>query len=109
MTKLRYTCQATQLPYFTTFLPWWDMRQYLEDYTSGNVTLRRMFLGFVYISYYHLTQAWRIDLVALLGGFTTGFNPCGAAFPTQEGEEPYRAVNPLQRALLICSLANWYE
>jgi hypothetical protein len=57
--ETRYICQATQLPYFTTFLPWWDMRQYLEDYTSGNATLRRMFLGFVYISYYHLTQAWR--------------------------------------------------
>jgi hypothetical protein len=57
--ETRYICQATQLPYFTTFLPWWDIRQYLEDYTSGNVTLRRMFLGFVYISYYHLAQTWR--------------------------------------------------
>jgi hypothetical protein len=40
--ETRYICQATQLPYFTTFLPWWDIRQ-SEDYTSGNITLGRMF------------------------------------------------------------------
>jgi hypothetical protein len=50
----RYICQATQLPYFTTLLPWWDIRQYLEDYTSGNVTLPQMFRGFVYAGYINL-------------------------------------------------------
>ena len=40
---MRYICQATQLPYFTTPLAWWDIRQYVEDYVSGNVTLRRIF------------------------------------------------------------------
>ena len=39
VTNTRYICQATQLPYFTTPLPWWDIRQYFEDYVSGNVTL----------------------------------------------------------------------
>ena len=37
-----YSCQATRLPYFTTPLRWWDIRQYVEDYTSGNVTLGRI-------------------------------------------------------------------
>ena len=32
-----YVCQATQLPYATTDLAWWDVRQYFEDYWSGNV------------------------------------------------------------------------
>ena len=31
----RYVCQATQLPYATTSLNWWDLRQYGEDYTFG--------------------------------------------------------------------------
>ena len=53
----RYVCQATQLPYFTTTLPWWDVRQYLEDYTAGNITLGQMFRGFVYAGYYNLIQS----------------------------------------------------
>jgi hypothetical protein len=32
-----YTCQATKLLHFTTQVPWWDIRQYLEDYSLGNV------------------------------------------------------------------------
>ena len=55
----RYVCQATQLPAFTTLLPWWDVRQYVEDYTSGNLSLRRLFNGFTYLAYYHGAQTWR--------------------------------------------------
>lgn len=50
---IRYVCQATQLPNYTTPLPWWDFRQYVEDFASGNVTFPRIFFGFVYcVSYY---------------------------------------------------------
>ena len=42
-----YSCQATQLPSFTKLLPWWNVRQYIEDYASGNVTLRSILGGFV--------------------------------------------------------------
>jgi hypothetical protein len=52
-----YICQATQLPYFTNDLNWWDLRQYVEDYRSGNVTLKRMLAGLAYVSYYNLSQA----------------------------------------------------
>jgi hypothetical protein len=38
-TPARYRCQATELPNFTTPLKWWDLRQYVEDFTSGNVGL----------------------------------------------------------------------
>jgi hypothetical protein len=55
----RYSCQATELPRFTTPLPWWDLSQYLEDYQSGNITLGRMFCGLVYVCYYYGTMAWR--------------------------------------------------
>src|SRR5262249_23894526 len=32
----KYSCQATELLNFTTPLPWYDVRQYAEDYASGN-------------------------------------------------------------------------
>src|SRR5580704_12087847 len=33
--EFTYVCQATQLPYATKPLEWWDIRQYIEDYASG--------------------------------------------------------------------------
>ena len=54
-----YFCQATRVPYFTSPLPWWDVRQYVEDYTSGNMSLRSLVSGALYQSYNHATQAWR--------------------------------------------------
>ena len=53
----QYVCQATQLPYFTTTLHWWDIRQYWEDYTSGNVTVGRFFRGLIYAGYNNLINA----------------------------------------------------
>src|SRR5262249_25103392 len=34
-----YVCQSTQVAAATEPLAWWDFRQYLEDYPSGNVGL----------------------------------------------------------------------
>jgi hypothetical protein len=56
---IRYSCQATQLPSFTAPLSPWDVRQYIEDLVSGNVSFAALFRGFVYLSYYHLTLAKR--------------------------------------------------
>ena len=53
----QYVCQATQLPYFTTTLHWWDIRQYLEDLTSGNVTVGRFLRGLAYASYNNLINS----------------------------------------------------
>jgi hypothetical protein len=67
-----YVCQATQLPYATTDLPWWEISQYIEDYTSGNNSLWRLFKGLVYSAYYNLSNAgigvgpamrWAYDLL----------------------------------------------
>jgi hypothetical protein len=57
--EMRYTCQATELPSYTTPLRWWDVRQYVEDYRSGNVGLDRIFRGLVYVIYYNSTLARR--------------------------------------------------
>src|SRR5690348_10960771 len=53
----RYVCQATQLPYATNDLAWWDVRQYVEDYRSGNATLWQVFCGAVYFFFYSLSRA----------------------------------------------------
>jgi hypothetical protein len=45
------------LPYATTDLDWWDVRQYVEDYLSGNVGLGRIVNGLIYAIYYNLSQA----------------------------------------------------
>lgn len=53
----RYACQATQLPYATKDLEWWEIGQYVEDYLSGNVGLWRIVCGLLYSSYYNLSEA----------------------------------------------------
>jgi hypothetical protein len=58
-----FVCQATRLPYATTNLEWWDIRQYVEDYTSGNVGLGRIATGFIYMGFRQL-----INLGIGLGG-----------------------------------------
>jgi hypothetical protein len=51
--KPAYVCQATQVPAATEPLPWWEWRQYVEDYRSGNVKLGRMAKSFLYMAYLH--------------------------------------------------------
>lgn len=43
-----YVCQNTQVKFATQPLSSWDVRQYLEDYTSGNVSLSRLAGGLLY-------------------------------------------------------------
>ena len=91
-----YVCQATEIPRATQPLGWWDIRQYWEDYWSGNVGLERIFSGLIYSAYYHLSQAgfglgpamrWVYDKTHRLWGGTLfprtpGFLPDGAPTPS---------------------------
>src|SRR5690349_2363823 len=43
-----YFCQTTEIPQATRDLNWWDLRQYLMDYRTGNVKLGRIFHGALY-------------------------------------------------------------
>jgi hypothetical protein len=90
-----YVCQATRLPYATTDLAWWDIRQYVEDYSSGNVGLWRILCGLVYSIYYNLSQAgiglgrpmrWFYDKAHLLWG--------GSMFPMKFGTIPTNQPTP---------------
>jgi hypothetical protein len=55
-TDVTYICQATMLPEATTFLPWWDLRQYLEDWTSGNASLWQLLCGGIYVCYHEVVN-----------------------------------------------------
>jgi hypothetical protein len=50
-----YVCQATELPWATTPLAWWDPRQYIRELRSGNVLLGT-FIWALAISWYNALQ-----------------------------------------------------
>jgi hypothetical protein len=55
---IRYSCQATELLNYTKPLSWWDIRQYVESFRSGDRTLPQIARGFLYLSYYYGTLAF---------------------------------------------------
>ena len=59
-TEPTYVCQNTQIKFATQPLKWWDIRQYVEDYTSGNVRLSQLAVGLLY-------SAWRTVAEAGVG------------------------------------------
>jgi hypothetical protein len=84
-----YVCQATQLLDYTAPLPWWDLRQYWQDYTSGNASVWRILRGFIYVCYVTATfdsnrfgapTRWLYDRLQTLWG--------GVPFPRRRGELP---------------------
>jgi hypothetical protein len=90
-----YVCQATQVPAATEPLPWWSVRQYMEDFTSGNVGLSRMACGFIYMGYNGLVNAgigagralrWLYDLFQRLRG--------GVPYPRKRGRIPAGTKTP---------------
>jgi hypothetical protein len=90
-----YVCQATQVPYATKPLAWWDLRQYFEDYWSGNVGLGRIFSGLIYSIYYHVSQAG-IGLGPTMRWFYDKFHSvCGGTlFPRRPGLIPEGKPTP---------------
>jgi hypothetical protein len=47
----RFSCQATDLLRASSPLKWWDVRQYLRDLLTGNVSLARFVRGMAFASY----------------------------------------------------------
>lgn len=90
-----YVCQATQVPAATRPLAWWDVRQYIEDYTSGNVGLARMMRGFLYRTVRNLIDLgvgvgppvrWIYDRVQRAWG--------GLPYPGRDGKVPQGERTP---------------
>lgn len=84
-----YVCQATELPYATTKLEWWEISQYIEDYLSGNVGLWAVFCGAVYFLLYTLSVAG-IKLGRPIRWIFDTFHPLwgGTPFPQKKGTIP---------------------
>ena len=91
-----YSCQATELLNYTTPLKWWDARQYVEAYTSGNRTLPQVGRGLWYLLYYYGTLAfsdrwgrparWLYNRVQAITG--------GIPFPRTKGKIPAGQLTP---------------
>ena len=98
--EVRYACQATELPRFTTPLPWWDVRQYCEDYTSGNTSLGRIVRGALYAAYYNGTLAYRDKIGRPSRWFYDAVQSLwrGVPFPRKKGTlaDGTRAINEPQ-------------
>jgi hypothetical protein len=92
-----YSCQATCLPYATSELDWWEAKQYLEDYSSGNIGLWTMLCGGMYFAYYWLTRAG-IGLGRPLRWFYDHFHFLwrGSPFPRRSGTIPDGEPTPVR-------------
>ena len=92
----RYLCQATEVQQASTPLHWWDMRQYVEDYISGNVPLGRLLTGGIYSTYFHLSQAG----IGIGRPMRALYNACrglwgGSRFPRTPGVLPEGSPTPV--------------
>lgn len=52
-----YVCQSTRVHAASTPLPWWDLRQYVEDLRSRNVRLPQMAAGLLFFIYQSLAES----------------------------------------------------
>jgi hypothetical protein len=96
--EITYVCQATRVAAATTHIRWWDIGQYFEDYTSGNVRLSQMVGSFVFEVCHVLATAglgigsavrWLYDLVQRIRG--------GTPYPWRNGMVPKGVPTPTAR------------
>ncbi len=92
---VHYRCQATQMPLCGTALPWWDVRQYWDDYMSGNVSMGQVIRSLLFASYSYLVQLgiglgpplrWMYDRIQDLWG--------GIPYPGRRGIIPLDQPTP---------------
>jgi hypothetical protein len=90
-----YVCQATRLPYASTDLSPFDIRQYLTDLSSGNVGLGQWLRGILYITYQRLINLgigwgallrWLYDRIQGMWG--------GIRYPRRLGKIPMGQPTP---------------
>ena len=93
-----YVCQNSQVAVATHPLRWWDPRQYLEDFTSGNRRVSSMFASFLFFLYHELATAglglgaplrWIYDQFQKLRG--------GVPYPWRIGKIPKGAKTPSEK------------
>ena len=96
-----YACQSTNLHRATLPLKWWDPRQYVEDYTSGNVRLSQMLASWSFFLCSNLAEAglgigsamrWAYDAFQKVSG--------GTPYPARVGKIRKGARTPAARTNL---------
>jgi len=102
-----YMCQNTQIKFATQPLSAWDVRQYIEDYTSGNVRLSQLAAGLLYFLWRTGAEAglgigtamrWIYDVFQrAIGGSPYPLRPFGVP----KGVETPRATLDLQQGELV--------
>ena len=94
-----YSCQATRLSYVTKNLEWWEISQYVEDYTSGNVSLWRVICGFIYFAYVGIMRVVPRGSGLMLRTYDR-FQRFwhGYPFPRRHGSIPHGAPTPVSIA-----------
>ena len=90
-----FVCQATQVAAATVTIKWWDLRQYLEDYRSGNATVFQMFCALVFETYHYLTGLG-LGLGAAMRWLYDTFQKAigGSPYPWRKGKLPRGARTP---------------
>ena len=98
----KYVCQATQLPYASTNLDWWNLSQYVEDYSSGNVGLGTILSGAIYMAAHRLSRAG-IGLGRPIRWFWDKFHPLwgGSPYPRRSGTVPDGVPTPIATLNLV--------
>lgn len=91
----RYVCQSTRLSAATVPLPWWDLRQYLEDVRSGNVRVSGMVAGFLFFIYHTLAEAG-LGLGSAMRWLYDAFQKArgGTPYPVRPGAVARRGPTP---------------
>lgn len=93
-----YVCQATRLVDASVALKRSDVAQYVEDYTSGNVSLGRMAAGFIFLVYETIIGGrygvgsllrWLYDVFGKIAGLTP--------YPGARGKIPAGGKTPSRR------------
>jgi hypothetical protein len=62
-----YSCQATELRNFTSYMAWWDLRQYIRDVRSGNLSV-----GYTFGSLARRKLETLLAVIELLRGMMIG-------------------------------------
>jgi hypothetical protein len=90
-----FSCQATEMPSATTHLSVWDMRQYVEDFVSGNASLRQIASVLFFLVYDTVASSgiglgsfmrWSYEAFQRLGSGTT--------YPNRPGKLARNAKTP---------------
>jgi hypothetical protein len=88
-----YACQATEMPAATTRLSVWAMGQYVEDYVSGNASLRQIASVLFFLVYDSIANAG-VGLGSFMRWIYEAVQRGGALYPNRPGKLPKNGRTP---------------